>query len=78
MFDYFVQERKLHNLIWVYNTAHVSHGLKTRDATFDDEVAYRKRFYPGAKYVDIADIDTYANPQLGRRSHETRGGGPTS
>jgi len=65
MFDYFVHERDLHNLIWVYNAAHVSHGLKKRDATLEDEVAYRKRFYPGAQYVDIASIDTYANPKLG-------------
>jgi mannan endo-1,4-beta-mannosidase len=28
MFDYFVRERKLHNLIWVYNAAHVSHTRK--------------------------------------------------
>jgi mannan endo-1,4-beta-mannosidase len=65
MFDYFVHQRKLHNLIWIYNAAHVSHGLKKRDATFEDEVAYRKCFYPGAKYVDLASIDTYANPKLG-------------
>jgi mannan endo-1,4-beta-mannosidase len=65
MFDYFVNERELHNLIWVYNAAHVSHGLKKRDATFEDQIAYRKRFYPGEKYVDIASIDTYGNPKLG-------------
>ncbi len=65
MFDYFVNERELHNLIWVYNAAHVSHGLKKRDAAFEDEAAYRKRFYPGPQYVDIASIDTYANPKLG-------------
>ena len=28
-------------------------------------MAHRQRYYPGAKYVDIASIDTYANPQLG-------------
>jgi hypothetical protein len=28
-------------------------------------VAYRKRFYPGEKFVDMASIDTYANPKLG-------------
>jgi mannan endo-1,4-beta-mannosidase len=65
MFDYFVSERKLHNLIWVYNAAHVTHGWKRADGTLDEEVAHRKRFYPGAKYVDIASIDTYANPKLG-------------
>jgi hypothetical protein len=65
MFDYFVKERGLHNLIWVYNAAHVTHGLKKRDATLDDEIAYRRRFYPGDRYVDIASIDTYSNPKLG-------------
>ena len=65
MFDYFVNERKLHNLIWVYNAAHVTHGWKRHDGTFEEEVAHRKRFYPGAKYVDFASIDTYANPKLG-------------
>jgi len=65
VFDYLVKKRGVHNLIWVYNAAHVSHGLKKRGATFEDQVAYRKRFYPGAKYVDIASIDTYANPKLG-------------
>lgn len=65
MFDYFVNARELHNLIWVYNAAHVSHGLKKRDATMEDQVAYRKSFYPGAEYVDIASIDTYSNPKLG-------------
>ena len=65
MFDYFVNERKLHNLIWVYNAAHVSHTRKPPAATFEEEVAHRKRYYPGDKYVDIASIDTYANPKLG-------------
>jgi len=65
LFDYFVRERKLHNLIWVYNAAHVAHGGKGRDGSFDSEIAYRKRFYPGAAYVDFASIDTYANPKLG-------------
>ncbi|MCL4206606.1 MAG: discoidin domain-containing protein [Pirellulaceae bacterium] len=65
MFDYFVHERELHNLIWVYNAAHVTHGWKRSDGTLDEEIAHRKRFYPGANYVDIASIDTYANPKLG-------------
>jgi mannan endo-1,4-beta-mannosidase len=65
MFHYFVQERKLNNLIWVYNAAHVSHTRKPQAASFEEEVAHRKRYYPGAEYVDIASIDTYANPKLG-------------
>jgi mannan endo-1,4-beta-mannosidase len=65
MFDYFVNERELHNLIWVYNAAHVTHGWKRSNDTLEEEVAHRKRFYPGAEYVDIASIDTYANPKLG-------------
>ena len=65
MFEYFVKQRKLNNLIWVYNAAHVSHTRKPRAATFEEEVAHRKRYYPGAEYVDIASIDTYANPKLG-------------
>jgi mannan endo-1,4-beta-mannosidase len=65
MFDYFVKQRKLHNLIWVYNAAHISLTREPPAATIDDEVAHRKRYYPGAEYVDIASIDTYANPKLG-------------
>ena len=65
MFDYFVRERKLHNLIWVYNAAHVSHTRKPPAANFEEDAAHRQRYYPGAKYVDIASIDTYANPQFG-------------
>ncbi len=78
MFDYLVKERGLHNLIWVYNAAHRANALG-RDATFEENVAHRRRFYPGAAYVDIASIDTYANRDLGwgapqddarRRAHE--------
>ena len=79
MFDYFVKERKLHNLIWVYNAAHVSHALKPPAANFEEELAHRKRYYPGPKYVDIASIDSYANPKLGWGAcRTTRAGGPTS
>ena len=65
MFDYFVRERKLHNLIWVYNAAHVSHTRKPPATDFEEDATHRQRYYPGAEYVDIASIDTYANPQLG-------------
>ena len=49
MFDYFTKERKLDNLIWVYSA-----GVGKKK-TFE----YRKRFYPGADYVDISGIDIY-------------------
>ena len=65
MFDYFVKERKLHNLIWVYNAAHISHTRKSPNLSLEEEVAHRKRYYPGPEYVDIASIDTYPNPDLG-------------
>lgn len=64
VFDYLVKERGIHNLIWVYNAAHVANAIR-QDGTFEDNVAWRKRYYPGDKFVDIASIDTYANPKLG-------------
>ncbi|MFW6164415.1 MAG: discoidin domain-containing protein, partial [Planctomycetota bacterium] len=64
VFDYLVNERGIHNLVWVYNAAHVANAIR-KEGTFEDNVAYRKRFYPGADYVDIASIDTYGNPRLG-------------
>jgi mannan endo-1,4-beta-mannosidase len=48
MYDHFTQVRKLNNLIWVYSA-----GVGKQD------VEYRKRFYPGAAYVDISGIDIY-------------------
>ncbi len=51
MFDYFTRERKLDNLIWVYSAG--VGDLKKKP------VEYRKRFYPGPQYVDIAGIDVY-------------------
>lgn len=51
MFDYFTSERQLNNLIWVYSA-----GVGNREKK---PVEYRWRFYPGAKYVDIAGIDIY-------------------
>jgi len=64
VFDYLVKERGIHNLIWVYNAAHVTHAVK-KDAPLAEHVTYRKRFYPGDEYVDVASIDTYPNPKLG-------------
>ncbi len=63
VFDYLVKERKLHNLIWVYSA-----GLKTnvkRDRPLAEKIAFRKRHYPGGKYVDIAGIDIYPNTYFG-------------
>jgi len=48
MYDHFTHVRKLDNLIWVYSA-----GVGKK------EVDYRKRFYPGAAYVDISGIDIY-------------------
>lgn len=48
MYDYFTHTRKLDNLIWVYSAGV---GNKTLE--------YRRRFYPGAEYVDISGIDVY-------------------
>ena len=48
MYDHFTRVRKLDNLIWVYSA-----GVGNK------EVEYRKRFYPGADYVDISGIDIY-------------------
>ncbi len=48
MYDHFTYVRKLDNLIWVYSA-----GVGKKD------VESRKRFYPGAAYVDISGIDIY-------------------
>jgi len=47
MFDYFVEERALDNLIWVWSKSHNSGG---------------GAWYPGDDYVDIAGVDTYNTP----------------
>ncbi|MFP4193166.1 MAG: glycosyl hydrolase [Candidatus Hydrogenedentota bacterium] len=61
IFDYYVKERKLDNLIWVYNA-----GLKCAGAGRDVEaIELRKRFYPGDNYVDISGIDIYPNEYFG-------------
>ena len=61
MFKYFTQERDLHNLIWVYSAA-LRCGKGTEGVA---NVELRKRFYPGAEYVDIAGIDIYPNEYIG-------------
>ncbi|MFP4056793.1 MAG: glycosyl hydrolase [Candidatus Brocadiia bacterium] len=63
VFDYLVEERDFHNLIWVYSA-----GLKTnvdREAPLAEKIAFRKRHYPGPEYVDIAGIDIYPNAYFG-------------
>jgi len=68
MFDYLVKQRKLHNLIWVFNC-----GLKTtlkREAPPEEHTAFRKRYYPGPQYVDIAGIDIYPNSYYGWGKNE--------
>jgi hypothetical protein len=68
MFNYFVRERKLHNLIWVYSAAHVETGI-ARDTPYDEKMAYRRRFYPGDDFVDLSGIDIY----VGLRNFQTNG-----
>ncbi len=62
MFDYLVNERGIHNLIWIYEAAHISHRPnRPKDATIEEEAAWRRRFYPGDAYVDVAGIATFGN-----------------
>ncbi|RMG04347.1 MAG: hypothetical protein D6741_01160 [Planctomycetota bacterium] len=64
MYDYLVNERGLHNLIWVYSSALRPGGLP-KDASLEDEIAFRKRYYPGDEYVDFVGIDIYPNDYYG-------------
>lgn len=61
VFDYLVKERELHNLIWVYSSA-LKAGSHGKDV---EAIDYRKRFYPGPEFVDIAGIDIYTNSWFG-------------
>lgn len=61
MYDYLVNQRELNNLIWVYS-AGLHPGSNDRSV---EQVEYRKRFYPGGDYVDIAGIDIYPNDYYG-------------
>jgi mannan endo-1,4-beta-mannosidase len=71
MYEYLVKERKLHNLIWVYSAGVHAGGYKQlvkkekREETLEGEIAFRKRYYPGAEYVDIAGIDIYPGASYG-------------
>ncbi len=57
IYDYFVKKRGFHNMIWVYSA-----GVQK------DPVEFRKRFYTGSSYVDIAGVDVYSN-QAGQDYH---------
>lgn len=61
MFDFLVEKRNMHNLIWVYSAA-LHPSAKGKDVT---RIEYRKRFYPGDAYVDISGIDIYPNSYYG-------------
>lgn len=60
MFDYFVNERGLHNLIWVYS-ASLRCGKGEEGIS---NIDLRKRFYPGDAYLDIAGIDVYPSEYI--------------
>jgi mannan endo-1,4-beta-mannosidase len=60
MFDYFVKERKLNNLVWIYNA-----GLKPPKGRDVMQIEVRRRFYPGDAYVDISGIDIYPSSYYG-------------
>jgi mannan endo-1,4-beta-mannosidase len=63
MFDYFTKERKLNNLIWVFNSAHVANSVKKEP--IEKRLAYRKAFYPGNAYVDVVGMDVYGGKGKG-------------
>jgi len=76
MYDYLVKERKLHNLIWVYSAGVHAGGYKQfvkkqgQTETLEGEIAFRRRYYPGAEYVDIAGIDIYPGADYGPPSED--------
>ncbi len=69
MFDYLVNERGIHNLIWDFAPAHVTWGPHRariqqehkRQPTIEEEAEYRRRFYPGDEYVDLVSISVYGS-----------------
>lgn len=59
VYNYLVNVRGFHNLIWVYSSGMASYtntGGKILDTT---AINWRKSYYPGSQYVDIAGIDLY-------------------
>ncbi len=71
MADYLTRERGLHNLIWVYSAGVRAGGYHQwlrrarRERTLEDEIEFRRRYYPGAEYCDISGIDIYPNASEG-------------
>ncbi len=72
--DYLVNERGIHNLIWVYHAAHSCNRMQGQrgwdtegvsEQQFEEEIAFRRRYYPGDEYVDVVSLSTYGNRQLG-------------
>lgn len=82
MFEYLVRERKLHNLIWVWSAALRAGGYaellrrEKRAGTREEELAFRRRYWPGDSFVDIAGIDIYPIEARHIYPHETVGYGP--
>jgi len=54
LYDYFTKDKKLNNLIWVWNTN------APRNIPGDEAFPYSD-FFPGSEYVDILAADVYAN-----------------
>ncbi len=82
MFEYLVRERKLHNLIWVWSAGLRAGGYadrlrrEKRTGSREEEIAFRRRYWPGDAYVDIAGIDVYPIEARHIYAHETTGYGP--
>ena len=51
MYNYLVNEREMHNLIWVYSAG--VGNPKSKD------LLYRQSYYPGDEWVDMVGIDLY-------------------
>ena len=51
MYNYLVNERDMHNLIWVYSAGVGNPTTK--------DLEYRKAYYPGDEWVDMVGIDLY-------------------
>jgi mannan endo-1,4-beta-mannosidase len=72
--DYLVKQRGLNNVIWVYHAAHSCNRMqgqrgwqagRASPEQFEEEIAFRRRYYPGDQYVDVVSLSAYGNPQLG-------------
>ena len=71
MYDHLVKQRGLHNLLWVYSAGVRCGGYRDHlraarvEGSLEDEIAFRKRYYPGDAYCDLAGIDIYPNTSEG-------------